>query len=135
MGAWCPRPYGEAMAHPRMYADDDPVLARVRELCLALPEAEEFESHGRPNFRAGKVFAVYGAGMDHPSGLILTIDPAELPVLDADPRFFVPKYYPDRLALDLDAADTDWSEVAELVESSYRQIALKRMLRAIDGTP
>jgi predicted DNA-binding protein (MmcQ/YjbR family) len=33
----------------------------VRELCLAFPEAEEFESHGSPNFRArkGRVFAVF----------------------------------------------------------------------------
>ena len=33
----------------------------VRELCLAFPEAEEFESHGSPNYRSkkGKVFAVW----------------------------------------------------------------------------
>jgi predicted DNA-binding protein (MmcQ/YjbR family) len=33
----------------------------VRELLLAFPQAEEFESHGSPNFRArkGKVFAVF----------------------------------------------------------------------------
>ena len=33
----------------------------VRELCLAFPEVEEFESHGSPNFRAkkGKVFAIF----------------------------------------------------------------------------
>ena len=33
----------------------------VRELCLAFPDAEEFESHGSPNFRArkGRVFAVF----------------------------------------------------------------------------
>jgi hypothetical protein len=27
----------------------------------------------------------------------------------------------------------DWQEVAELMESSYRQVALKRMLKALDG--
>jgi len=116
-----------------MYDDDDPILARVREICLALPEAEEFESHGRPNFRAGKVFVQYGAGLDHPSAVILKIDPAELPALRADPRFYVPKYYPDRLAIDVDDPDTDWTEIAELVETSYRQIALRRMLRALDA--
>ena len=37
------------------------IPAAVRELCLAFPQAEEFESHGSPNFRArkGKVFAVW----------------------------------------------------------------------------
>jgi len=41
------------------------IPAAVRELCLAFPGAEEFESHGSPNYRArlgtrkGKVFAVW----------------------------------------------------------------------------
>ena len=115
-----------------MYDDADPVLARVRQICLALPEASEIESHGRPNFRAGKVFAVYGAGQDHPNALILRIDPAELPALATDDRFFVPPYYPDRLALDVSEPGTDWVEVTELVESSYRRVALKRMLASLD---
>lgn len=121
------------MAHPRMFDDDDPLLARLREICLALPEAQEFESHGRPNFRAGKVFAVYGSGHDNPHHLILRIDPAELPALRDDTRFSVPPYYPDRLAIDLADPSTDWREISELVESAYRQVALKRMLLALDG--
>jgi hypothetical protein len=36
------------------------------------------------------------------------------------------------VALDFTAAEVDWGEVAELIESSYRQVALKRMLRALD---
>jgi len=31
-----------------------PVFARLRRLCLALPETREAESWGHPNFRAGK---------------------------------------------------------------------------------
>ena len=123
------------MAHPRMYDDGDPVLARVRALCAALPEAVEFESHGRPSFRAGsrRVFAVYGSGPSHPCALILRIDPEDLDGLRADSRFFVPAYYPDRLALDLDGPDVDWVEVAELVESAYREVAAARMIRELDS--
>ena len=123
------------MAHPRMYDDADPLLGRLRELCSALPEAVEFESHGRPNFRAGtgRVFAVYGAGPDHPHALNVRIDPADEDGLRADPRFFVPKYYPDRLAFDLDTTGTDWEEVAELLESAYRTVAAPRLLRALDS--
>lgn len=123
------------MAHPRMYADDDPVLARVRACCADLPESVEFESHGRPTFRAGsrQVFAVYGAGPEHPHALILRVDPADADGLRADPRFFVPPYYPDRLALDVDGPDVDWTEVGELVEAAYRTVASARMLRALDG--
>jgi hypothetical protein len=126
-----------AMTHPRMYDDRDPLLARVRASCAFLPEAVEFESHGRPNFRAGsrRVFAVYGAGPSHPHALILRIDPSDEEGLRADERFFVPPYYPDRLALDLDARDVDWGEVGELVESAYRTVASARMLRALDDRP
>jgi hypothetical protein len=37
-----------------MYSEDDPYLAEVRKLCLALPESVEVEAWGRPTFRAGK---------------------------------------------------------------------------------
>ena len=53
------------MAHPRMYADDDPYLADLRDLCLALPEATEVEAWGRPTFRAGKIFAMYNGDDEH----------------------------------------------------------------------
>jgi hypothetical protein len=118
-----------------MYDPKDPVLGRVREICLRLPEAIEFESHGRPNFRAGArtVFAVFGAGPEHPRALILRIDPEDEPALRSDSRFFVPPYYPDRLATDLDGATADWDELAELVEASYRLVASNRMLTALDA--
>ena len=45
------------MAHPQKFDDGDPVLARVRELALALPDAGEKVSHGRPAFFTTKVFA------------------------------------------------------------------------------
>jgi hypothetical protein len=31
-----------------------PVLQRLRDLCLSLPETSETDSRGHPNFRAGK---------------------------------------------------------------------------------
>jgi predicted DNA-binding protein (MmcQ/YjbR family) len=62
-------------------------------------------------------------------------EPDERPALVDDPRFYVPAYYGPSgwLALDLTAAPVDWEEVAELVETSYRQVALKRMLAALDA--
>jgi hypothetical protein len=121
------------MAHPRMYDDADPLLARVRACCSALPQAQEFESHGRPNFRAGsrRVFAVYGSGPSHPHAVVLRIEPEDEEGLKADARFFVPPYYPDRLALDLDGPGVDWLEVAELIETAYRTVASARMLREL----
>jgi hypothetical protein len=36
------------------------------------------------------------------------------------------------LAFDFTSAPVDWDEVGELMESSYRQVALVRMVKALD---
>lgn len=119
-----------------MYDDGDPILAEVRAVCLGLPESVEVEAWGRPTFRAGKkIFAVFsGEGDDHRS-LIVKPEADERAALSQDPRFYSPPYFGPAgwLALDLAAAPVDWGEVAELVESSYRMVALKRMLQELDG--
>jgi hypothetical protein len=125
------------MAHPRTYSADDPYLDDIRRICLAFPESSEVEAWGRPTFRAGqKMFAVFG---QHDDGgrfaLIFKPDPEERHALVADKRFFSPKYFGPGgwLALDLDAAKVDWEEVGELMDASYRTVALKRMLKALDS--
>lgn len=124
------------MAHPRMYEDNDPFLAELRAVCLALPETVEVEAWGRPTFRAGKrIFAVFEGHDEHEYALVFKPEEAERPALLGDPRFYSPPYFGASgwLALDFTAATVDWTEVAELVESSYRQVALKRMLKALDA--
>ncbi|WNB85161.1 MmcQ/YjbR family DNA-binding protein [Cellulomonas sp. ATA003] len=124
------------MAHPRMYDDADPALTRLRPLALAFPEAVEVEAWGRPTFRAGrKIFAVYGVTDDFPQALVFKPDPDERPALVGDARFFAPPYFGPGgwLALDLAVHDADWDEVRELLDSSYRQVALVRMVRALDA--
>jgi predicted DNA-binding protein (MmcQ/YjbR family) len=119
-----------------MYSDDDPHLAEVREVCLALPESVEVEAWGRPTFRAGKkIFAVFSGTDERPYGLIFKPEPDERIALENDERFYSPPYFGPSgwLALDFESAPIDWQEVAELVESSYRQVALKRMLKVLDG--
>ena len=118
-----------------MYSDDDPYLSELREICLALPEAIEKEAWGRPTFRAGKMFAVFSGHDEHPYALEFKPEPEERPALIQDPRVYVPPYSGAGgwLALDLTAATVDWQEITELVESSYRQIALRRMLKALDA--
>ncbi len=123
------------MAHPRMYVDADPRLGEVRRIALGFPEAVEVEAWGRPTFRAGKkMFAIFGGDDQRPATVIFKTDPAEHRALADDARFFGPAYFDRRswIALDLTIADVDWDEVAELLDTSYRQVALKRMLRALD---
>jgi hypothetical protein len=123
------------MSHPRMYEDGDLHLADVRRVCLALPETVEVEAWGRPTFRAGKkIFAVFSGDDGHDWTVIFKPDAEERPALLGDDRFYSPPYWGPSgwLGLDLTAAPVDWDEVAELVETSYRQVALKRMVKALD---
>jgi hypothetical protein len=57
----------------------------------------------------------------------------ERPALLGDSRFYVPAYFGPSgwVALDFTAAPVDWGEVAELMEASYCQVALKRMRKAL----
>jgi len=123
------------VAHERTYSEDDPYLAELREVCLALPEATEVEAWGRPTFRAGKIFALFSSTAAGGFGVIFKPAPGEREALVQDPRFTSPRYWGPGgwLELDFDAAPVDWTEVAELVEDSYRQVALKRMLKALDA--
>jgi len=128
-----------------MYSDGDPHLADLRKICLAFPESVEIEAWGRPTFRAGKkMFAVFSdtAMADRDvddtevsASVIFKADDEERPALVADARFYVPPYFGPSgwMALRFDAAPVDWDEVTELIDTSYRLVALKRMLKALDG--
>lgn len=122
------------MAHPRMYDDDDPVLARLRALCASLPGSTEKESWGRPTFRAGRIYAIYGT-QDHPAALCFKPEDDERPALLEDARFWPPPYHGPYgwLAVDLDDDDLDWAEVAELVASSYRLVAPPALVAELDA--
>lgn len=135
------------MAHPQMFDDGDPYLARVRQVALAFPEAREQVSHGRPTFRSQKVFGVYGGGTKGPAatrtqydqGLLLLPDAAERPALEADPRAFVPAYYGPSGWIGWDLAhggtapeDVDWAEVFELLDASYRRLSTAAQVRQLD---
>jgi predicted DNA-binding protein (MmcQ/YjbR family) len=127
------------MSHPRTYRDEDQYLADVRRIALSFPEASEVEAWGRPTFRAGKkMFAVWTNHEGHGFGVVFKPEADERPALLEDERFYVPPYFGPAgwLALDLTAGrkrKVDWDEVTELLEGSYRQVALKRMLAKLDG--
>ncbi|HEX3887037.1 MAG TPA: MmcQ/YjbR family DNA-binding protein [Phenylobacterium sp.] len=116
-------------------ADPDAVLARLRTVCLALPETDEIVSHGTPAFRvAGKMFA-YFRHNQHGDGVTCAClktggrDEQEM-LLEADPELFTrPAYlWPSGwIAMSLAATDTDWEHVEARVLSSWRLAAPKRL--------
>jgi hypothetical protein len=124
-----------------MYDPDDPVLARVRTVALAFPGADEKESHGRPAFYTRKVFGYYGGSVradgaweEHGQAVLFLPDPVERPALESDTRFWVPAYLGPSgwLGLDLDES-SDFDEVTELLEESFRATAPQRLVAELDG--
>lgn len=131
------------MAHPQMFDDDDPVLARVRQLAAALPGTAEKVSHGRPAFFTTKVFAYYGGSRkvdgdweQHPQAVVVLPDDDDRIALLEDERCFVPAYLGPYGWLGIDLTeDADWDEVAELLDASYRLTAPKKLIAELDDRP
>jgi hypothetical protein len=115
-------------------------LAHVRDICLALPEAQEKEAWGAPTFRVrDKLFAMY-ADNHHNDGRVALMCNATHDVqealVEADPeRFFVPPYVGPRgwIGVHLDKG-LDWKVIAELVREAYRKTAPKRLRALLDAT-
>jgi predicted DNA-binding protein (MmcQ/YjbR family) len=105
-------------------------LARLRALCLALPEVEERETWDLPTFRVrGRIFAMSpGHGQD--LAVWCKAPPGAQQVLvgaDAD-RFFAPPYLGPKGWIGVRLhPPPDWEEVAALVRRSYRLVAPKRL--------
>jgi predicted DNA-binding protein (MmcQ/YjbR family) len=112
----------------------DRALEEIRSRCLALPEATEVEAWGHPSFRAGKkMFAAYGVYSGEPT-LSMKVGHDRQEELLQDSRFF-PTPYAARQGWVSILVDrkTDWNEMGALLREAYRQVALKRMLAALDA--
>ena len=114
---------------------DAPLVAKLRALCLAFPEANEKVSHGEPTWFAGKgkVFAMldnhhHGAAhlavwLPQPLGVQETL-------IDAEPeRFFRPPYVGPSgwVGVILDTRP-DWRLVARLVRDAFMHVATRKLL-------
>ena len=112
-------------------------LARLREICLALPETSERLSHGSPtffvrekrsfltvltNFHGDGRFAIWCAAPDGMQKMLVEADPD---------KFFVPPYVGHRgwLGVRLDRG-LDWDELAGIAEDAYAEVAPKKLVEA-----
>jgi hypothetical protein len=117
------------------------VQQAVRDACLWLPEAEEFVSHGAPNFRVrGKTFATYAVN-HHGDGRVALWLPAppgsqEMHVRAEPAHFFVPPYVGPRgwLGVMLDRG-IGWARIAALVREAYERVAPPQLRMQIGRTP
>jgi hypothetical protein len=129
------------MGHPIMFDDKDPLLKRVRSLALAFPDAAEKISHGHPAFYTTKVFTYYGGSVkvdgvyrQHDRYVVVLLPPDEREALLDDERCYVPAYLGPSgwLGVDLDGG-TDWAEINELLDASYRRTAGPRRVARLNA--
>jgi predicted DNA-binding protein (MmcQ/YjbR family) len=104
-----------------------------------MPEAFEVEAWGHPTFRVGggrgKIFCT--AATDG-STLTVKADPLERDaLLAAGEQFFMPPYVGGKgwVGVRTGHERTDWSEVAELIATSYCLIAPKRLVKTVTEPP
>jgi hypothetical protein len=118
-------------------------LARLRKVCLSLPEAHEVEAWGEPTFRVkNKLFAMHASSDTHHGDgregvWIKSAHVTQDMLVRADPkRYFVPPYvgksgwvgaYIDR--------GVDWEIVGDLLRDAYRLTAPKKLVAQLDSPP
>jgi predicted DNA-binding protein (MmcQ/YjbR family) len=115
-------------------------LPRLRKLCLALPGANEFVSHGEPAFRVKKLFAMYASPDNHHgrgrSAVWIKARAVnqDLMVIAHPDRVFVPPYVGPLgwIGVWLDGP-VDWQELDGLLRDGYRLIAPKKLIAQLDG--
>lgn len=141
----------EYQLYPRMLADyvsrpyrADWLLERVDELAMALPEAEQRESHGSPGWRtggkSGKFFAYFNDqhhGSEHVALMVKTDGPDELNALvELHPEaYFRPQYYGAAgwIGIILNRPGLDWEQVADWLQRSWRAVAPARLTRLMSA--
>jgi hypothetical protein len=113
-------------------------LARLRQICLALPETSERLSHGAPTFfvREKRAFVMV---MDNHHGdgrfALWCAAPGGMQqmLVETDPeRFFIPPYVGHRgwLGVRLDRG-LNWDELAGIAEDAYAEVAPRKLVDAI----
>ena len=113
------------------------VLARIREICLGLPETSERLSHGAPTFFVRGKRAFLMVMTNHHGDGRFAVWCAAAPgmqgmLVDADPeRFFRPPYVGHRgwLGFRLDGG-FEWDELAGIAEDAYAEVAPARLVDA-----
>jgi predicted DNA-binding protein (MmcQ/YjbR family) len=109
-----------------------PIVGRLRALCLAFPETSETSSWGHPNVRAGKrMFSAFEIVKGRPS-IAVRFEATDIDRLLRDKNFFATPYGQGRWASMWVDGPVDWRLVARLLDRSYRIVANKRMIAALD---
>jgi predicted DNA-binding protein (MmcQ/YjbR family) len=125
---------------PTEYADVPPeVVARLRSMCLALPEAVENQAWAGTQWRIRKQVFAHVLTVDFADGPVTVVtfrsSGAELEALrNAGHPFFRPAWGTNAVGMVLETA-AEWDEVTELVRESYCTLAPKKLVALLDRPP
>jgi predicted DNA-binding protein (MmcQ/YjbR family) len=109
-----------------------PVVTKLRALSLAFPGTSEAASWGHPNFRAGRrTFSAFEIVKGRPS-IAFRLDAVDADLLLRRKNFFATPYGRGRWVSVWVDGRVDWRVVARLLDRSYRTVASKRMVTALD---
>jgi len=113
-------------------AFERPVFARARRLCLAFPATTETSSWSHPNFRAGrKTFCTFEILNGRPA-IAFRLAPVDVAAALRRKDFFATPYGRGLWASAWVDGGVDWKLIKSLLERSYRLVASKRLLTALD---
>lgn len=101
------------------------VHAKLRKICLALPDTEETCIWDYPHFRVRRKIFVSFSEYKGEWGISLKVGELMQGVFLNDPRFFRAPYVGKYgwVTLRLDAAPLNWTEIREIVKGSYHLVA------------
>ena len=106
-------------------------MARLRRICLALPEAYEEETWGSATFRVNKkIFCMGGHDARRPAISLKATREDQQALLAQGEPYFLPAYVGSKGWIGINLygpAAPDKEELAELVTEAYRLIAPKRL--------
>lgn len=110
--------------------DEKKILAKLREICLALPKSSETVTFGHPTFQVGtKTFAVLETYKGELS-ICVKVGKNMQPVFLEDPRFYRTPYVGQHGWVSLRAnTKLDWREIAQLVNGSHELVGAKKRRR------
>jgi len=128
--------------HDTRYSDDvpEPVEARLRRICLDLPDAYEQQAWKGTRWMVRKKSFAHVLGVEREAGdalivLSLRSQGEELEILRrAGPPFFMLGWGRNAIGMVIDD-DTEWDEVAELVTESFCVLAPKKLVARVDRPP
>lgn len=112
------------------------IHARLRELCLTLPETTEVEAWGHPTFRvAGKIFVGFSGTDEGGASLgVKTTHELQAALVSSDPRFTIAAYVGKHGWISMaiaPGARIDWNEIEVLVHGSYRLVAPAKLAATV----